>query len=395
MNASIRGIIDHMFKDVAVTAETSAMHEELLNNCLEHYNDLVSRGMSDTEAIDAVVDSLKGMKEIIDEYPRKPGAVGKEEEKEEEKEISVIRTEPEARVAPEEPCAKDKPSEYVFSADQVRRLRTELKNCDLQIGRAADGKIHVRSESMEQLICTLDGDTLSVRVTDNAKQSLDEAGRQINSEDFSLKSLIRFMGKAIESAVSSITVSWNVYIDIPDNALQAMDLNAKSGDVEVKACFPDKLTIRTMSGDVKAAGSGMKAGNVQISAMSGDIEFFGNADRIHLSSMSGDVNAEGNFETAELKSTSGDARICGTAKSVRLHSVSGDVTVKAGSADIRSIDAHSTSGDADIELHPDTDSVHASVSSVSGSVSCRIPDAGSNALLQITASSVSGDVTVR
>ena len=71
MSASIRGIIDHMFKDTVDNAETRALHEELLNNCLEHYEDLIARGMSETEAIDAVVESLKGMKEVIDEYPKK------------------------------------------------------------------------------------------------------------------------------------------------------------------------------------------------------------------------------------------------------------------------------------------------------------------------------------
>ena len=65
MNASIQGIIDHMFRDTVDNMETRALHEELLNNCLDHYEDLVSRGMSETEAIDAVVESLKGMKEAL------------------------------------------------------------------------------------------------------------------------------------------------------------------------------------------------------------------------------------------------------------------------------------------------------------------------------------------
>ena len=68
MNATICGIVDMLFKDTVDNAETRALREELLNNCLEHYQDLVSRGLSETEAIDAVVESLNGMKEIIDEY---------------------------------------------------------------------------------------------------------------------------------------------------------------------------------------------------------------------------------------------------------------------------------------------------------------------------------------
>ena len=64
MNASITGIIDVLFKDTAMNNETRALYEELLNNCQEHYDDLVSRGVSETEALDAVVESLQGMKEV-------------------------------------------------------------------------------------------------------------------------------------------------------------------------------------------------------------------------------------------------------------------------------------------------------------------------------------------
>ena len=394
MNATIQGIIDHMFRDTAVTAETRALHEELLNNCLEHYDDLIGRGMSETEAIDAVVDSLKGMKEVIDEYPKKPG-IAEKEAAEKKAEIPVTEIGQKAEKKEEAPAA-EKPAEYVFSPGQVRKLRTALKTCDLKVGLSGDGRIHVRCEDMEQLVCSLDGDVLSVRILDRTKQSIEEAGREMNSQEFSLKGLLNFLGKAIGSAASSITVSWNVYIDLPEVSLREMDLNAKSGDVEVKACLPEFLTVRTMSGDIRVdAHGGAKAGKVQISAMSGEAEFYGNADQIRMSSMSGEVTADGVFRDAELKSTSGDVKLLGEAEIVRLNSVSGDVEVKARNADIRSIEARSTSGDAEIDLAPGADSVHASISTVSGTASCRVPDAGSGARLQITAASVSGDVTVR
>ena len=130
MNASIQGIIDHMFRDTVDNMETRALHEELLNNCLDHYEDLVSRGMSETEAIDAVVESLKGMKEVIDEYPKKPGTVMQPDVQQENDKTPEIRAnEPEKNVPPEE-----KPSEYVFDSAEIRRLKTDLKNCDLKIG---------------------------------------------------------------------------------------------------------------------------------------------------------------------------------------------------------------------------------------------------------------------
>ncbi len=392
MNASIQGIIDHMFKDTVDNAETRALHEELLNNCLEHYDDLISRGMSETEAIDAVVDSLKGMKEVIDEYPKK------NRKEDEEPEPAKAEKVPELRV-PEPPKAepvREKPAEYVYNPAEIRKLRTDLKNCDLKIGPSADGRIHVHCEDMDQLLCSLDGTTLSVRIVDQARKSIDEAGEKLRGNEFSLNGLLSFIGKAIGSVASSITVSWNVYVDMPAVQLSEMNLNAKSGDVEIKAQLPERLTVRTMSGDIEVeADSGIPAETVNIGAMSGEIEFAGNAAQIICSSMSGDVTARGRFTSAELKSTSGDVELNGEAETLRMNSVSGDITGEIRSAEIRSIEARSTSGDVEIDLAPGTDSVHASVSTVSGSASNRIPDGGAGALLKIQAASVSGDVRIR
>ena len=175
-----------------------------------------------------------------------------------------------------------------------------------------------------------------------------------------------------------------------------MELNAKSGDIEVKAKMPEVLAARSMSGDIRVdALDRDPAGKVTLSAMSGEIEFEGNADNICLSSMSGDVQARGIYRNAEMKSTSGDVELEGEGEQIRMNSVSGDVTVDLKNITVRSIQAHSTSGDVDIDLASGTDSVHCSVSTVSGSVHSSIPDAGSGAKLQIQANSVSGDVTIR
>ena len=106
MNATICGLIDTLFKDTVDTIETRTMREELLNNCLEHYHDLLSRGLSETEAVDAVVESLNGMKEIIDEYPKKPEA---------EKEKSFFRNDiPEESKTPEKEPEEEIPADRVF-----------------------------------------------------------------------------------------------------------------------------------------------------------------------------------------------------------------------------------------------------------------------------------------
>lgn len=393
MNASIRGIIDHMFRDTVDNAETRALHEELLNNCLEHYEDLIGRGMSETEAIDAVVDSLKGMKEVIDEYPKKPGSGNKNNA-----ESGKTDTVPEIRVEQEterKEVKTEKPSEYCYSPETIRKIRTDLKSSDLKISRSSDGKIHVRCEDMEQLICEQNGDSLRIRTEDKSRQSIQEAGEKMKNSEFSLNGLLSFIGKAISSVASNITVSWNVYIELPDMMLEEMDLNSKSGDVEMEACVPKALTIHTMSGDaIVKAMNGSKAERVIITSMSGDTGFSGDACKVTMSSMSGDVEAKGSFTEAELKSTSGEAGLAGAAEKVRVHSVSGDVNIRIHSASVRNIEGRSTSGDVEIRLPEGTNSVHARTSTVSGEIKCSVPDAGANAILTIDAGSVSGDVTI-
>lgn len=391
MNASIQGIIDYMFKDTVDNAETRALHEELLNNCLEHYDDLIGRGMSETEAIDAVVDSLKGMKEVIDEYPKKACAE-KDQAAEKKEEIPTIEVEQPEKKEP----VKEVPSEYTYSVSEISRIKTELKNCDLEIGISDDDRIHVRCEDMNQLLCEQDGNALSIQILDQTKQSIEEAGKKLSSEDFSLKGLLSFLGKTIGSVASGITVSWNVYIDMPAVALADMNLNSKSGDINVNAVLPGNLTIHSMSGDIEVeARDGNVSHKVNLATMSGEIEFTGNADSINMSSMSGDVTAKGFYQDATIKSTSGDAKLIGGAEKITVNSVSGDVTTELRNVNARSIQAHTTSGDVDIELAPGTDSVHASMSTVSGSTSCRFADSGSDAKLQIIAKSVSGDVTIK
>lgn len=390
MNASIQGIIDHMFRDTIDNTETRALHEELLNNCMEHYDDLIGRGMSETEAIDAVVDSLKGMKEVIDEYPKKPSAANKEAE--EKKDIPQVQAEDTKKKEP----VKEKPTEYVYDGAAVTKIRTELKNCDLQVGISNDNRIHVRCEDMDQLICNMDGSTLSVRIADRAKQSLQDACNEVNKNEFTLSGLLSFLGKAIGTAASSITVSWNVYIDLPAGVPAEIELSAKSGDVDYRAGLPERMSVHSMSGEIKVESTGSKpAEKIALSTMSGDIEFNGNAKAVAMSSMSGDVTARGEFRDAEMKSTSGDVKLIGCTDHVRLSSVSGDADAEMKNIDVHAIEARTTSGDVDISLAPGTESIHANVSTVSGSSSNRFADGGAGAQLQITASSVSGDVTIR
>ena len=71
MNETVKRIVDILFQDTVENDETRALHEELMNNCQEHYQDLIGRGLSEDEAVSEVVESLKGMKDVIAQYPKK------------------------------------------------------------------------------------------------------------------------------------------------------------------------------------------------------------------------------------------------------------------------------------------------------------------------------------
>ena len=225
---------------------------------------------------------------------------------------------------------------------------------------------------------------------------MEEASRNMNNQDFSVKGLLNFIGKAIGSVTANIGVCWDVYVDLPDTVPAEMDLNSKSGDIELRTRMPERLNAHSMSGDITVNAAGSEpAGKVSISTMSGDISFEGNADTLIMNSMSGEVEADGIFRTAELKSTSGDVELEGEADQIRMNSVSGDVTIDLDNTTVRSIQAHTTSGDVDIDLARGTDSVHTVLSTVSGTARCEVQDIGTGAQLQIQANSVSGDVTIR
>ena len=88
MNQTVKRIVDILFQETVENDETKALHEELMNNCQEHYQDLISRGLSEDEAVAEVVESLKGMKDVIAQYPKKtagPASFSDNEEAEEGK----------------------------------------------------------------------------------------------------------------------------------------------------------------------------------------------------------------------------------------------------------------------------------------------------------------------
>ena len=386
MNATINGIIDVLFKDTVDNAETRALHEELLNNCLEHYQDLLDRGLSETEAIDAVVESLKGMKEVIDEYPKKSKPAGEE--------TIEVMNDAETVQQPEQPEQPEKPDEKdrAFSADGITAIHTELKSSDLEITRSSDSLIHVRCDVPEQIICETNGGKLTVRYSDvKGHQFSDE----MKPDDLSLKGIFSFVGKVLNKVAVEFTNGSKVFIDIPDERMDEMTLNSMSGNITMNDCAVNRVSIHSTSGDIRvSAGLSGKMKRFTASSASGDISYTGNADQAEANSISGDVTLEGDFLSVQMKSTSGDNELNGCAQRITMSSISGDDEIRIRNADAEWIDASSTSGDIDIELPDGISGVQAVMKSVSGDTYCRYADAGNGAGLKIKTRTVSGDIRI-
>lgn len=65
MNDTVARIVEIMFQDVEKNEETDAIRDEVMNNCQERFTDMVASGISEDDAIAAVVESLKGMDDVL------------------------------------------------------------------------------------------------------------------------------------------------------------------------------------------------------------------------------------------------------------------------------------------------------------------------------------------
>ena len=67
MNKMVKRMVDLLFEDVESTEETRELHDEIMNNCQDHFQDLTDSGMTEDEALSAVMESLSGMQEMLEQ----------------------------------------------------------------------------------------------------------------------------------------------------------------------------------------------------------------------------------------------------------------------------------------------------------------------------------------
>lgn len=368
MNNTVKRIVDILFQDAVENDETLALHEEVMNNCQEHFDDLVARGMTEDEAVGVIVESLKGMKDVIDEYPRKDSTAQPETDGEVEK------------------------GHWRFRG--IERIRTELKEQDLEVSPSADDQVHLYCSDPERITWNLNGGQLTVTGVNMATRTAD-AVKAEEKPEMTLNGILNYVGRILKNVSTQIVACEPVRIDIPADMIREADLNAASGDITWRASLATTMSAHTASGDIDIDPMDeSKADKIHASTASGDITLKGTAEEAEISSISGDAVAEGIVGFLKVKSVSGDAEFSGCVDTLTLQSVSGSAEAHIENISVRRIEAKSTSGDVEIDLPDDIGSVHAECSSRSGDCTNQLPDGGSGAGLQIRASSISGDVRI-
>lgn len=423
MNETVARIVELLFQDVEMTDEVRAIHDEVMNNCQERFGDLLGRGLTEDEAIAAVVESLKGMEEVLAGYPRRA-----------EQEDVFTKS-----------AVLGDAGRASFSARELRRLSVSLLGEDVTIEPSEDDEVHVSCELDENgqspLVTELtDGE---LRVT---RRKPEESGKwdrkhvkvdadiEFNMKDLHFTGLGDLLSKVMRTVQGGFDSSDRVRIQVPgwarlnhaqvkttsgdvslrDVAADALDFSSRSGDLRVELADDQRLnsaTFHTTSGDIEAY---MVADQVEAQSMSGDIRYEGEARRLIIGTTSGDVRVEQGADVCELCelksvsgdvsckgvvrqlrtfSTSGDIYIEAACEAVQFNSVSGDVDISARDARLHSVDGHTTSGDVTIHLSDAVREADVNFHSVSGDVFQGIARVN-GAALRITVNTVSGDLRI-
>lgn len=377
MNTTVARIVEIMFQDTEITDEVQALKEEVMNNCQERYQDLVGRGLSEDEAIAAVVDSLKGMEEVIAQYPKKHGAQFAEDDEDTDKDL-------------------------VFDPRQVRRVKVLLTSDDVNIEEAGDELVHVYydKEDMPNLVVEMSGDTLKIERDNKAEVKYEKpADAPVDQQEWN--SFSDFMN-GIKKMLNNVHVNMQyggggeVTIALPQEYCIALDIHTTSGDVDIDEVALSEVNLESTSGDVgMVLVDTVKPREIRVKTASGDVDITAETPALTIQTVSGDVEYDGDCPSIYVTTVSGDAQINGEMNSVNLKTVSGDIDLRVEGASLREVNCNTTSGDLQIHLPASLrGQVGVRMQTVSGDKHNRYGESLGSPIAWVNARSVSGDVTL-
>lgn len=364
MNATVERIVELLFEELEMTEEVSAIKDEVMNNCQERFEDMLSEGMDEDAAIGEVVESLKGMDEMLAKYPRKEQAEANKEQ--------------------------------TFDTAGLKAVSVELTNMDVYVEPSDDDQVHVICEDAQKLKIARQDDTLQIEENflDGEQEnkppyfhmSIKGKNKSWTVNDFrNLKNIIRDLNNSIKSNVAF--TSDTVMLQLAGHFSPELRVSVASGDVKVQDVRLSELNASSSSGDIEVElPDDVKLEKVRLNSKSGDVKAMVCAREVNAKSYSGDVQLEGTMESIEVISTSGDVQLEGTMESAEVTSTSGDIHVQA---DVAQLSFRTVSGDADVECEGER-LMEVSGNSVTGDITVTLPD---NVQADVVTNTTNGDVS--
>lgn len=409
MNPTIVKIIDLMFRGMPEREEISAMREELLTNSQARYDDLIASGKSSNEALGEVLDNLRGVEELLDDYRREdvqtaaqdePFAYARFEKMAEEIDrrfaaaadtvktaadrasttaeaafgtaMESVRTAIDSfasgfngRSAEVDPSGAAGSGEWVRSnvhgggellvatADPAHypRVRVELAAEEVELLPSGDGLIHVEidPEDASLLLVEKSGGCFTLRrnpVTMEAEPP-EEDEQQEGFFGF-LNKLGRMMRGTIRQMSSCCGL---IRVKLPAG-LAMVEVQTASGDIDIGDLQLGGLCATSASGDINISDCSI-TGDASVCNTSGDTDLHNVTvgGTLKLNATSGDIMFfEGSAAVVAANNVSGDTEISGVLGQVKCNSVSGDIDICTYDATVTDLWANTTSGDITVGM---------------------------------------------
>lgn len=412
MNDTVARIVDLMFDNAEMNEDVAALRDEVMNNCQERYSDLVSSGVPEDDAVAAVVESLRGMEDVIAQYSKKSrkAAVHREPE----------RREPEYTQPPVQETEESGERHLIFSAAEIHQIDLTLVNEDVTLERSDDRDYHVlwnADESplvqavVERGVLKIDrrpGDAATVgrdgRVTFHHRDDHSDFVRMedgnINIDLSNMDGMLKSVGQTLKNVFSKISISIgacsSVTIQVPDHAIPHVKLLTTSGDIEVTEVGLTELNVTSTSGDINVEmDEDEPVRKIGLRTTSGDIEATVYTQGMTVSSTSGDVEVEGRISLLAVNTISGDIDVRADVKNMTFKAISGDVDLDFESDEIRDISGSTISGDVEIDLPEGIGAIAINTNTRSGDVTTRYATNGYGPTVGGSVTSMSGDITIR
>ncbi len=397
MNDTVARIVEIMFQETDMTEEVAAIRDEVMNNCQERYEDMIVGGMDADDAVAAVIESLKGMEEVIAQYPKKTSAVQTDA-------FGETPADGEGRQY----------AAYAYTVESIHGINVTMVSENVKIEASEDELIHVevKGDAEEGAVTVSDaGGLLRIR-RDERRQTGRPGGRgrrasghfeidldgDVSWKDVdSLEKLGQKLGQLFRGIKTEMFAAADgVILRIPEGYAQNIKVLTTSGDVDVEDVPCRELRIVSTSGDVDVRiGEEHCLRNADIITTSGDIEATVFSDSVDVSSTSGDVEVEGCSLRLNTRTVSGDVDVRAETAEYTFKTVSGDVDAAFDSDELRRISGSSMSGDIDVILPKGVGFMQIEVRSMSGDVRTNCCTNGFGPTVTGSITTMSGDIDIR